>query len=81
VRPPEVPGSDQLIEPLIIAVPVRVRLDPAELIAALITRVQLWSGVMECSEKVRFRYQQRVSKRTVFVYNGLVLNGRKHPRG
>ncbi|PPK63651.1 non-ribosomal peptide synthetase [Actinokineospora auranticolor] len=39
-RPPELPGVDSMIGLFINTVPVRVRLDPAETVAALLTRVQ-----------------------------------------
>ncbi|MFI5808472.1 amino acid adenylation domain-containing protein [Streptomyces sp. NPDC051561] len=40
VRPPELPGVEEMVGLLISTVPVRVRLDPAETLAALLDRVQ-----------------------------------------
>ncbi|MGW0703964.1 non-ribosomal peptide synthetase, partial [Streptomyces sp. NPDC002867] len=39
-RPPQLPGADSVVGLLMNAVPVRVRIDPAESLAALFTRVQ-----------------------------------------
>ncbi|MEV6769958.1 amino acid adenylation domain-containing protein [Nocardia sp. NPDC051030] len=39
-RPPELPGSDRMIGMLVNTVPVRIALNPAESIAALLSRVQ-----------------------------------------
>ncbi|MFE6864761.1 amino acid adenylation domain-containing protein [Nocardia sp. NPDC057668] len=39
-RPPELPGGDRMIGMLVNTVPVRITLDPAESLAALLTRVQ-----------------------------------------
>ena len=40
VRPPELPGVEEMVGLLISTVPVRVRLDPAETLAGLLDRVQ-----------------------------------------
>ncbi|MGX1805265.1 amino acid adenylation domain-containing protein [Nocardia sp. NPDC055321] len=39
-RPPELPGAERMIGMLVNTVPVRITLDPAESLAALLTRVQ-----------------------------------------
>ncbi|GAA1302508.1 amino acid adenylation domain-containing protein [Saccharothrix xinjiangensis] len=59
-RPPEVPGVDRMIGLFINSVPVRVRLDPAEPVGALLDRVHREHGALIPHEHLGLAEVQRV---------------------
>ena len=61
VRPPELPGSEHMVGLLINTVPVRVRLDPAESFAGLLSRVQDTQSALAAHQHLELVEIQRLA--------------------